>query len=119
MNEHGKLNYIEFPAVDMQATKDFFGSAFGWTFEDFGPEYTAFSDEGLDGGFYQSEMKSSAEKGAALAIFYSNDLEATQSKVEAAGGTISQAIFTFPGGRRFHFIEPSGNELAVWTDLGI
>lgn len=119
MNVNGKLNYIEFPAADMQATKDFFGSAFGWTFEDFGPEYTAFSDQGLDGGFYKSEMKSSAENGATLAIFYSNDLEATQAKVEAAGGTINQAIFSFPGGRRFHFIEPSGNELAVWTDLGI
>ena len=119
MNVNGKLNYIEFPAVDMQATKDFFGSAFGWTFEDFGPEYTAFSDQGLDGGFYKSEMKSSAESGAALAIFYSNDLESTQAKVESAGGIISQTIFTFPGGRRFHFIEPSGNELAVWTDLGI
>ena len=118
MNEHGKLNYIEFPAADMQATKDFFSAAFGWTFEDYGPEYTAFSDVGLDGGFYKSEMKSSAESGAALAIFYSSDLEATQSNVEAAGGNISQAIFSFPGGRRFHFIEPSGNELAVWSDLG-
>ncbi len=116
MNEHGKLNYIEFPAADMQATKDFFSAAFGWTFEDYGPEYTAFSDVGLDGGFYKSEMKSSAESGAALAIFYSNDLEGTQSKVEAAGGSISQAIFSFPGGRRFHFIEPSGNELAVWSE---
>lgn len=119
MNEHGKLNYIEFPAVDMQATKDFFDQAFGWEFEDFGPEYTAFSNQGLDGGFYKSPMKSSAESGAALAIFYSSDLEGTQANVEAAGGTISQAIFSFPGGRRFHFIEPSGNELAVWSDLGL
>ncbi|MGB1310611.1 MAG: VOC family protein [Leucothrix sp.] len=119
MNEHGKLNYIEFPAVDMQATKDFFDQAFGWEFEDFGPEYTAFSNQGLDGGFYKSPMKSSAESGAALAIFYSSDLEGTQANVKAAGGTISQAIFSFPGGRRFHFIEPSGNELAVWSDLGL
>lgn len=116
MNEHGKLNYIEFPAADMQATKDFFTAAFGWTFEDYGPEYAAFTNEGLDGGFYKSAMKSSAEKGAALVIFYSNDLEGTLVKVEKAGGTISQAIFSFPGGRRFHFIEPSGNELAVWSD---
>lgn len=119
MNEHGKLNYIEFPAVDMQATKDFFSAAFGWSFEDFGPDYTAFSNAGLDGGFYQSEMKSSAENGAALAIFYSSDLESTQTNVIDAGGTISQAIFSFPGGRRFHFIEPSGNELAVWSDVGV
>ena len=119
MNVHGKLNYIEFPATNIEASKDFFTAVFGWTFEDYGPDYTAFSDQGLDGGFYRSEMKSSAENGATLAIFYSNEIEITQSKVEAAGGTISQAIFTFPGGRRFHFIEPSGNELAVWTDIGI
>ena len=117
MNEHGKLNYIEFPANDIQATKTFFSAAFSWSFEDYGPEYTAFSDQGLDGGFYKSEMKSSAENGAALVIFYSSELETTLSKVEAAGGTISQQIFSFPGGRRFHFIEPSGNELAVWSDL--
>ena len=117
MNEHGKLNYIEFPANDIQATKTFFSAAFSWSFEDYGPEYTAFSDQGLDGGFYKSEMKSSAENGAALVIFYSSELETTLSEVEAAGGTISQQIFSFPGGRRFHFIEPSGNELAVWSDL--
>lgn len=117
MNEHGKLNYIEFPANDIQATKTFFSAAFSWSFEDYGPEYTAFSDQGLDGGFYKSEMKSSAENGAALVIFYSSELETTLSNVEAAGGTISQQIFSFPGGRRFHFIEPSGNELAVWSDL--
>lgn len=116
MNEHGKLNYIEFPAVEMQATKDFFRAAFSWSFEDFGPDYTAFSDQGLDGGFYRSELKSSAENGAALVIFYSNDLEGTLFNVTAAGGTISQPIFSFPGGRRFHFIEPSGNELAVWSN---
>ena len=119
MNEHGKLNYIEFPAADLQSTKDFFGSAFGWEFEDFGPEYTAFSGQGLDGGFYKSTMKSSAENGAALAIFYSSNLEETQASVENAGGTICQKIFSFPGGRRFHFIEPSGNELAVWSDKGM
>ena len=117
MNAHGKLNYIEFPANDMEATKTFFSTAFSWSFEDYGPEYTAFSDQGLDGGFYKSEMKSSAENGAALVIFYSSELETTLSNVEAAGGTISQQIFSFPGGRRFHFIEPSGNELAVWSDL--
>ena len=119
MNEHGKLNYLEFPAADLEATKRFFGAAFGWTFEDFGPEYTAFSDQGLDGGFYKADLKSSAANGATLAIFYSNDLEATLNSVTEAGGEISQDIFSFPGGRRFHFIEPSGNELAVWSDLGI
>lgn len=116
MNTHEKLNYIEFPSRDLAQTKAFFAAAFGWAFEDYGPEYTAFSDQGLDGGFYLSEKASSAEAGAALVIFYSERLEETQAKVEQAGGVISTPTFTFPGGRRFHFTEPSGNEFAVWSD---
>lgn len=116
MNEHKKLNYVELPAKDLLATKAFFESAFNWNFEDFGPEYSSFSNEGLDGGFYQADLKSTADKGGALLIFYSNAIEVTQSEIEAAGGTITQKIFDFPGGRRFHFTEPSGNEFAVWTD---
>jgi len=119
MNENGKINYVEFPAGNIQATKDFFAVVFGWSFEDFGPEYTAFSNRGLKGGFYKSDKKSSSESGAALIVFYSNNLEDTLEKVESAGGVISKPIFSFPGGRRFHFIEPSGNELAVWSDVGI
>ena len=75
MNVHGKLNYVEFPSRDIEATKTFFESAFGWSFVDYGPEYTAFSDQGLDGGFYKAEQKSSTEDGAALLVFYSNDLD--------------------------------------------
>ncbi|MFK8049926.1 MAG: VOC family protein [Halioglobus sp.] len=115
MNEHEKINYVEFPAKDLPATKAFFAQAFDWSFEDYGAEYAAFSNQGLDGGFYASEMVSSSDHGAALIVLYSEDLEATQAKVEAAGGTVSKAIFAFPGGRRFHFLEPSGNELAVWA----
>jgi len=116
MNRHEKINYIEFPASDIQATKTFFAEAFGWTFEDYGPAYAAFSGQGLDGGFYQSDSVSSIAKGCVLVVFYSRDLEATQAKVEKAGGKITKAIFAFPGGRRFHFAEPGGNELAVWSD---
>jgi predicted enzyme related to lactoylglutathione lyase len=116
MNQHGKLNYVEFHARDLEATKRFFTSAFGWSFTDYGPDYTAFSDEGLDGGFSRSDQSSSTANGAALLVFYSNDLEGTRAKVEKAGGKIVQPIFSFPGGRRFHFSEPSGNELAVWSD---
>jgi len=115
VNEHEKINYVEFPAKDLAATKAFFTQAFNWSFEDYGPEYAAFSNQGLDGGFYASELVSSSDRGAALIVLYSEDLEATQAKVEAAGGTISKAIFAFPGGRRFHFLEPSGNELAIWA----
>ncbi len=119
MNKHNKINYVEFPACNIQATKDFFAAVFGWSFEDFGPEYTAFSNQGLDGGFFKSEQRSSSDKSAALIVFYSSNIENTLEKIESAGGIISKPIFSFPGGRRFHFIEPSGNELAVWSDVGI
>lgn len=115
MPAHLKLNYVEFPACDIPATKAFFEQAFGWIFQDFGPDYTAFTDQGLDGGFYKSNLTSNAVNGAALLVLKSEDLEQTQSVVESLGGRISTAIFSFPGGRRFHFIEPSGNEFAVWS----
>jgi predicted enzyme related to lactoylglutathione lyase len=119
MNEQEKINYVEFPAKDIEATKAFFNSAFGWTFVDYGPEYTAFSNEGLDGGFYKSDLSVSTEAGSALIVFYSKDLERTQSKIENAGGTIIKPIFSFPGGRRLHFGDPNGNEYAVWSDVGV
>lgn len=116
MNDHEKINYVEFPASDLSATKRFFEVAFGWTFQDFGTEYAAFSNEGLGGGFYRSDLCSRTDSGGALIVFYSAALEATQKKVEDAGGTIVKETFAFPGGRRFHFVEPSGNEFAVWSD---
>ena len=119
MSEHQKINYVEFPAADMAATKTFFSEAFGWAFEDFGPDYCAFADQGLDGGFYRSELYSTTQNGAALVVFYSLDLEATQARVERAGGRIEKPIFAFPGGRRFHFCEPSGNEFGVWSDVAV
>ena len=116
MNEHEKINYVELPSKNLKATKDFFCQAFGWSFQDFGPEYSAFSNQGIDGGFFQSDLVSSTNNGSALIVFYSNELEATQEKVKKANGVIVKPIFPFPGGRRFHFIEPSGNEFAVWSD---
>jgi predicted enzyme related to lactoylglutathione lyase len=115
MSSNLKINYVEFPASNIPATKLFFEKAFDWTFQDFGPEYSAFTDQGIDGGFYKSELSSNTANGAALLVLKSDDLEHTQVKVESAGGKISTAIFSFPGGRRFHFIEPSGNEFAVWS----
>ena len=116
MHQHEKINYVEFPAAHLDKTKEFFTKAFGWSFEDFGPDYAAFSDQGLDGGFYRSDLRSRAEQGGALIVFYSKDLESTQKKIIAAGGRINKPIFSFPGGRRFHFMEPSGNEFSVWSD---
>ena len=116
MNEHEKINYIELPSKDIALTKAFFEKTFNWSFEDFGPEYSAFSDAGINGGFFQSEQCSLTHNGAALIIFYSADLADTQAKIEAAGGSIIKAIFSFPGGRRFHFTEPCGSEFAVWSE---
>jgi predicted enzyme related to lactoylglutathione lyase len=114
--KHHKINYLEMPAEDILATKAFFTKVFGWKFIDFGPEYTAFEAEGIDGGFVASTNSMSTESGSALVVLYSDDLEASLSAVELAGGEISTQIFSFPGGRRFHFIEPSGNEFAVWSE---
>lgn len=116
MPEHECLNYVEFPARDLPATKAFFETVFGWSFTDYGPEYTAFANAGLEGGFFQSDLCSTTDQGGALLVFYSRNLEETLSKVEAAGGEIVKPIFTFPGGRRFQFREPSGNEFGVWAD---
>ena len=116
MHQHEKINYVEFPAQDLDKAKTFFSTVFGWTFTDFGPEYTAFSNQGLDGGFFKSELTTSTDNGSALIVFYSEALEQTQQKIENAEGTIVKAIFSFPGGRRFHFADPNGNEYAVWSD---
>lgn len=116
MPKHEAINYLEFSSKDMAATKAFFEKCFGWSFTDYGEDYTAFRDGDLDGGFYPSEKASTTEQGGALVIFYSETLEATQAKVQATGGNIVKPIFSFPGGRRFQFIEPGGNEFAVWSD---
>lgn len=116
MPEHEKINYVEYPAKDLQGTKAFFEKAFAWSFQDYGSEYSAFSNEGLDGGFYSAPLYSSASSSGALIVFFSERLEETLEKVSGAGGKIIKPIFEFPGGRRFHFTEPSGNEFAVWSD---
>ena len=117
MNEHEKINYVEFPSKDLTATRAFFTAVFGWSFTDYGPEYTAFSNAGIDGGFYRSDLVASSVTGSALIVFYSKDLEKTKSKIENAGGSIVKPVFQFPGGRRFHFSDPNGNEYAVWSDV--
>jgi predicted enzyme related to lactoylglutathione lyase len=112
MREDGKLDYLEMPGGDLPAVKAFYGQAFGWSFVDYGPGYAAF-DEGLDGGFY------ALPAGAApppLPVLYARDLDAMLATVLAAGAVITKPIFDFPGGRRFHFRDPAGNELAIWSE---
>lgn len=116
MSAHEKINYVEYPARDLAATKHFFQQAFGWTFVDYGPDYASFSAQGLDGGFFRSELAARTSNGSALIVFYSKHLEETLAKIVAAGGEVVKPIFSFPGGRRFHFTEPSGNEFAVWSE---
>ena len=111
MREDGKIDYVEFPGTDLPATKAFYSAAFDWSFTDYGPGYAAFENQGTDGGFTTDPEAPRSP----LVILYAEDLEAMQARVEAAGGVISTPIFAFPGGRRFHFRDPSGNELAVWS----
>ena len=115
-NRHEKINYVELPARDITATKSFFERCFGWKFTDYGPDYTAFDEAGLDGGFFRSELAAATSSGSALVVLYSERLEETLQKIEQCSGVIIKPIVAFPGGRRFHFTEPSGNEFAVWSD---
>ncbi|MEG2803548.1 VOC family protein [Stenotrophomonas sp.] len=107
-----RIDNIEFNVADIARSKAFYGSVFGWSFTDYGPGYTEFDDGRLRGGFTTGEP---VRAGGPLVILYADDLAATQQRLEAAGATICQAAFDFPGGRRFHFRDPDGYELAVWT----
>ncbi len=114
MNQNDKINYLEIAASNLDASKRFFTQVFDWQFVDYGDSYSAFSNAGIEGGFYQSEH---ANAGNVLVVLYAKNLEKTLEKVSAAQGvTISKDIFAFPGGRRFHFLDPSNNEFAVWSE---
>ena len=116
MKQTGKINYLEMPSRDLDVTKQFFSKAFGWLFVDYGSEYVAIENAGLDGGFFKSNMVATTENGSVLVVLYSSELENSVEKVKNAGGKITQDIFSFPGGRRFHFTDPNGNEYAVWSE---
>lgn len=106
-----RLNYVELPATDIAKAKAFYEKAFGWSLTEFGPSYAGTTTGDVDLGLQAD--KAEAPK-APLAIVETKDLEAALKSVTAAGGKITKPIFAFPGGRRFHFTDPSGNELAVW-----
>lgn len=110
-NNH-KINYIEFVSANIDRTKQFYSQAFGWSFQDWGPDYISFSGAGIDGGFRSGD----AQPGSPLVVLYSSDLASTQAAIVVAGGVITVPIFEFPGGRRFHFSDGAGNELAVWSE---
>jgi uncharacterized protein len=109
--KHNQIQYVEFLSNDLQRIKKFYTAAFGWTFTDYGPDYTAFEGDYIDGGFTPGKPV----RGSMLVILFSENLEGTHAQVKAAGGKIVKDIFGFPGGRRFHFTDPDDNELAVWA----
>jgi predicted enzyme related to lactoylglutathione lyase len=114
---HHAINYIEFTTPDVAAAKKFYSTVFGWTFQDWGAEYASFASEqaGIDGGFRRGTAPADSSD-APLIVLYSKHLEATEAAIVAAGGSISVPVFTFPGGRRFHFNDGCGNTLAVWSE---
>ncbi len=116
MSTDRTIDYVEFPCADFDVVQKFYSETFGWKFTDYGPQYRAFSDGNLEGGFYISSLQSKTGHGAALVVVYADDLEDTQKRVVDNGGTICKEIISFPGGRRFQFHDPHGNELGVWSD---
>lgn len=114
MSKNNKIDYVEFAAEELGVFKTFYAAAFGWEFEDWGPDYASFAGAGLDGGVRGGEAP---KGGSTLVILYADDLEASEKKVVEAGGAVLER-HEFPGGRRFHFRDPSGNVLGVWTKAG-
>jgi uncharacterized protein len=118
--EHNlQIDYIELPATNIEATKRFYIQVFGWTFQDYGPDYTSFHDGRLAGGFNtgaEPAGSGGAKTRGPLIVIYASSLEDTYAKVTEAGGKIVRETFGFPGGRRFHFSDPNGNELSVWSE---
>ena len=113
MNVEGQIDYIEIPVTDLQKTRNFFEDLYGWTFQEWGPDYFSFNDGRLEGGLRRSEQPAPAT--GVLLVFYSENLERDVGRVQELGATISQDIFDFPGGRRFHFVDPAGTEFAMWS----
>jgi uncharacterized protein len=113
MEVNNQINYVEFRTHDLEKIKAFYTAAFGWEFTDYGPTYTAFSESGIAGGFEYSDQPI---VNGALVILYHQDLEKIKERVIKSGGSIVLDIFSFPGGRRFHFMDPTGNELAIWAE---
>lgn len=107
------VDYIEFPATDLECIKKFYTGVFGWSFTDYGPDYTSFQDGRLAGGFQRA---ASVTRGGPLVVIFVDDLAGAERRVKAAGGKIVRETFSFPGGSRFHFTDPDGNELAAWHE---
>jgi predicted enzyme related to lactoylglutathione lyase len=113
MRDEGRIDYIEIPVTDLDRSREFFNQLFGWEFQEWGPDYYSFSDGRLDGGLRRSEEPAPAS--GVLLVFYTQDIDRDYARVKELGATISQEVFDFPGGKRFHFMDPVGTEFAMWT----
>jgi predicted enzyme related to lactoylglutathione lyase len=116
MTPENMIDYVEIPARDPARAQAFFTALFGWKFQDYGPDYCSFNDGRLAGGFRRADVSAAAENGSPLIVFYKEDLGAACARVTELGGTVTRDIFPFPGGKRFHFTDPNGNEYAIWSD---
>lgn len=113
MRDEQKIDYVEIPVTDLDKTREFFSRLFGWEFQEWGPDYYSFSDGRLDGGLRRAEAPAPAS--GVLLVFYTEDIERDYERVRDLGATISQEPIEFPGGKRFHFVDPAGTEFAMWT----
>ncbi len=113
MSTENRIDYVEIPVTDLRKARDFFSALFGWSFQEWGDDYLSFNDGRLEGGFCKAAEAAPAT--GVLVIFFSEDLERDLERVQELGATISQPIFQFPGGRRFHFVDPTGTEYAIWA----
>lgn len=111
--ENNHIDYIELRAADLEAVKKFYSDCFGWEFADYGPDYSSFARSGVSGGFEKSDIPPAD---GVLVVLYHKDLEGIRKIISKAGGVVVRDVFSFPGGRRFHFRDPAGNQLAVWSD---
>ena len=112
-----RIDNIEFAVGDIKRSREFYGGAFGWSFKEYGPSYCEFTDGRLTGGFALGDKRNPGDKaGGPLVILYASDIDEAQRRVEASGGKVVKPTYAFPGGRRFHFADPDGYELAVWSD---
>ncbi|MEA5124645.1 VOC family protein [Xanthomonas floridensis] len=113
-----RIDYVEFGSTDPDASRAFFEAVFGWQFQAYGPDYLAFNDGRMDGGFYRTTVPTPGESGP-LVVLYADDLAPMLARVRASGGEIVKPVFGFPGGSRFHFREPGGSTLAVWSERSV
>lgn len=116
MHRDNRIDYVEFASHDPALSRAFFQAVFGWSFQDYGPDYTAFDDGRLQGGFFRGQPVAGEAGGAPLLVLYGELLPPVLGAVVEAGGEILKDVFSFPGGSRFHFREPGGNVLAVWSE---